>query len=620
MTKSEDKQRIRSRYKGISPDALEKIPAIEKKDIFVDDSPKRVGVYARVSTGDPRQTSSFELQQNHYTDLIDRREGWTLYHIYADEGISGTSLKHRDAFIQMIEDCKQHKVDLIVTKSVSRFARNIYDCIGYVRELAALKPPVGVLFETESIYTLKDDSEMSLSFIATLAQEESHTKSSSMNLSYEMRFSRGIFMTPELLGYDKDEDGNLVINEDEALTVRLIFFMFLYGYTPQQIAETLMQLKRVTKRGNYKWSASTVMNILQNERHCGDVLAHKTFTPNYLNHRSVKNRGEKPQYRQRDHHEGIISRDDFFAVQQIIAYEKGSRAGMLPHLHVIDNGALKGFVIINPRWAGFTSEDYLTAVEEILPAHQESGSEATVTPEIGSLDLRGFEVVRGQFFESYNSSAITFSTESIKFTTCTLPKLNNCRQVEFLFDPIRKLFVVRPTTKSNRNAVTWLRYDGKRYHPKKIMGHAYLPVIYEMMGWNSEWPYYVHGECRDNGTDSFLVFDMKEAEAVIKVRNTVKAVDPEKPEQEAPITPTRAVTAIPQNWLSNFGSEYYSRVPLLTEGTSATGEWNAQDAGKPSPRRDLLQASTEQELEEGISSIIATMREGSVVHDPTDTV
>ena len=113
---------------------------------------------------------------------------------------------------------------------------------------------------------------------------------------------------------------------------------------------------------------------------------------------------------------------------------------------------------------------------------------------------------------------------------------------------------------------------------------------------------------------------MKEAEAVIKVRNTVKAVDPEKPEQEAPSAPTRAVTAIPQNWLSNFGSEYYSCVPLLTEGTSAAGEWNAQDAGKPSPRRDLLQASTEQELEEGISSIIATMREGSVVHDPTDTV
>ena len=170
---------------------------------------------------------------------------------------------------------------------------------------------------------------MSLSFIATLAQEESHTKSSSMNLSYEMRFSRGIFLTPELLGYDKDEDGNLVINEEEALTVRLIFFMFLYGYSTEQIADMLMQLGRVTKPGNHKWSAGTVLNILQNERHCGDVLARKTYTPNYLNHKSVKNRGEKAQYRKRDHHEGIISREDFVAAQQLITFGMRGRTGML---------------------------------------------------------------------------------------------------------------------------------------------------------------------------------------------------------------------------------------------------------------------------------------------------
>ena len=148
MAKESEKEKIRNRYKGISQDMLETIPAVEHVDILHDDSEKRVGVYVRVSTDDPRQTSSFELQRNHYTDLIDRYPNWHLYDIYADEGISGTSLKHRKAFLRMIEDCKQHKLDLIVTKSVSRFARNIYHCIGYVRELAALKPPVGVLFET----------------------------------------------------------------------------------------------------------------------------------------------------------------------------------------------------------------------------------------------------------------------------------------------------------------------------------------------------------------------------------------------------------------------------------------------------------------------------------------
>ena len=151
MSKVAEKQKIRDKYRGVSPDELEKIPAIEEKNIFEDDVHMRVAVYARVSTDDPRQTSSFELQRNHYTDLIDRHPNWHLVKIYADEGISGTSLKKRAAFNEMIADCEKHKIDLIITKSVSRFARNIYDCIGMVRMLAALKPAIGVLFETENI-------------------------------------------------------------------------------------------------------------------------------------------------------------------------------------------------------------------------------------------------------------------------------------------------------------------------------------------------------------------------------------------------------------------------------------------------------------------------------------
>ena len=220
---SDQKSRIRERYKGIDEDQLDVIPAIPTEDFYKPNSIKRVAVYARVSTDDPRQTSSYELQKNHYTDLVNRREDWKLVDIYADEGISGTSLKHRDSFIRMIADCKAGKIDLIVTKSVSRFARNVLDCIGYVRQLAAMSPPIGVFFETENIYTLNPNSEMSLSFISTLAQEESHNKSEIMNASIEMRFKRGIFLTPVLLGYDQDSDGNLIVNEDEAKIVRLIF-------------------------------------------------------------------------------------------------------------------------------------------------------------------------------------------------------------------------------------------------------------------------------------------------------------------------------------------------------------------------------------------------------------
>ena len=282
--KDEMKNKIRAKYKGNKNDVIV-IPADKEETFLADDSEKRVAVYVRVSTDSINQTSSFELQKNYYTDIVEKHKGWTLVDIYADEGISGTSLKHRDSFLKMIEDCKTGKIDLIVTKSVSRFARNLEDCIHYVRELRSMPHPVAIYFEVENIYTLNEDTEMILAFTATLAQEESRNKSKSMNASIEMRFSRGVLLTPVLLGYDHDEDGNLVINEEEANTVRLIFFLYLYGYSCEQIAKKLTELGRKTKINNEIWSASTVSGILHNERHCGDVIARKTYTPNYLNHK-----------------------------------------------------------------------------------------------------------------------------------------------------------------------------------------------------------------------------------------------------------------------------------------------------------------------------------------------
>ena len=289
MTAEEQKEKIRKRYQGINPDELEVIPALPQDNIY-EDKRRRVAVYARVSTGDPRQTSSYELQRNHYLDVVNRNPNWTLVDIYADEGISGTSLQHRDSFLRMMTDCKTGKIDMIVTKSVSRFARNIVHCISYVRELKAMNPPIGIYFETEGIYTLDGRSDMQLAFMATTAQEESHNKSEIMNASIEMRFRRGIFLTPKLLGYDLDQDGNLIVNEEEAKTVRLIFFMYLFGYTCQEIADQLTLLGRKTKLGRMEWSPSSILQQLQNERHCGDVLARKTWTPDYLTHKARKNR------------------------------------------------------------------------------------------------------------------------------------------------------------------------------------------------------------------------------------------------------------------------------------------------------------------------------------------
>ena len=345
---AEKKRKIRERYKGANLDEIEVISAIEEADFYSDESPKRVAVYARVSTDNLQQTSSYELQKNYYTDFVSQHPNWTLVEIYADEGISGTSLKHRDSFNRMINDCYAGKIDLIVTKSVSRFARNLVDCIDYVRKLKALEPSVGVFFETERIYSLNGNTEMSLSFMATLAQEESHNKSEIMNVSVEMRFSHGIFLTPAPYGYDQDEDGNLVINDEEAQIVRLIFFDFLYGYTCSQIANLLTSLNIKTKTNKDVWSPTTILNMLKNERYCGEVLARKTYTPNYLDHKSKKNSGQRNQYRQVDHHDKIIEPCDFVAVQKIIRIAKTCSPGYLPKLHVIKDGVLKGYVKVHP--------------------------------------------------------------------------------------------------------------------------------------------------------------------------------------------------------------------------------------------------------------------------------
>ena len=177
------KDKIRKKYRQQNEN-IKEIPAAYVAGLYDEDVHLRVAVYARVSTDSDQQTSSYELQKVYYEELVNRHPNWTLVGIYADEGISGTSLEHRDDFNRLMQDCIDGKIDLIITKNVPRFARNVEDCIHWTRKLRFLRNPVGVLFETENIYTRNDNSEMALSFTATMAQEESHAKSESMKRSY----------------------------------------------------------------------------------------------------------------------------------------------------------------------------------------------------------------------------------------------------------------------------------------------------------------------------------------------------------------------------------------------------------------------------------------------------
>ncbi len=361
MTNEEKREKVRNKYRNATGNGLEVIPANPKVNFFDDTRTKRVALYVRVSTDRAAQTSSFEMQQKYYADLIARHPSWILVETYADEGISGTSLDRREAFNRMIEACRQGEIDLIVTKNVPRWARNIVDGISIVRQLADMKPAIGVFFQNEGLFSLNPDHQQMLNSYLTMSEQESRSKSTAMNSSIEMRFSHGIFLTPPLLGYDNDEEGNLIINQDEANTVRLIFYMYLAGYSTKTISERLSALGRKTKLGNIQWTPNTVVGVLKNERHCGDVRSRKTWTPNFLNHKSVKNRGDHPQYLKRDHHESIISRDNYIAVQQMLCNAKYGGNTYLPKLQVSTEGVLRGFVTVNQNWGAFSANDYRNA-------------------------------------------------------------------------------------------------------------------------------------------------------------------------------------------------------------------------------------------------------------------
>lgn len=589
----EQKQKIRDRYKGVDEGQLDVILAKPQEDFYDESKSKRVAVYARVSTDDPRQTSSYELQKNHYTDMVNKRPDWDLMGIYADEGISGTSLQHRDSFIRMIKDCEEGKIDLIVTKSVSRFARNVVDCIGYVRQLKSMNPPIGIFFETENIFTLNPNSEMTLGFMSTMAQEESHNKSEVMNASIEMRFKRGIFLTPALLGYDLDEDGNLVINEEEAKVVRLIFFLYLYGYSSQEVAEELTKLNCRTKKGNTQWSSTTVLGVLQNERHCGDVLARKTFTPDYLNHKKKKNRRDRNQYRQFDHHESIVSRDDFIAVQHKIMNSKYGTQQFLPSLNVMKGGLLKGFVLINTKWAAFSASDYVSASNSARDKEYDSKETAGEhMPNEGDFDLRGFEITRAQFINTNNSISVRFSTDGIDFSMEAIKKFPNRLFVQLYIDPVEKLFAVKPCKKDEAYQVQWARTKNGKLINKTIAVSAFVPTLYKIMDWNLDCKYKCIGNLKSiKDQNAAIIFNLSDFE-VSMPRNVIDNED----DRINPLTPSnsRNIIAFPAEWSDSFGTSVYDH-PYTNDSILLNDESKKIDSEKLKYKTDDLNV-TEPEI------------------------
>ena len=301
---------------------------IEEK-ICVGQRTYKVGAYCRVSTDKDDQANSFESQQRYFKEYIERMPDWKLYEIFADEGISGTNTKKRKAFNRMIASAKNGAIDLIITKEISRFARNTLDSIYYTRDLK--KRGVGVIFLNDNINTLDPDAELRLTIMSSIAQEESRKTSERVKWGQKRRMEQGVVFGRDMLGYDV-RDGQLFINEEGAKIVRLIFHKFVNeGKGTHVIARELREAGIPTSTHMKQWSNTVILRVIRNEKYCGDLVQKKTFTPDYLSHEKKYNKGEEEFVILKDHHEPIISREMFDRANEILESRAVSQVSKAKH-------------------------------------------------------------------------------------------------------------------------------------------------------------------------------------------------------------------------------------------------------------------------------------------------
>ena len=314
------------------------------------ENPKlRVAAYCRVSTDSDEQTTSYEAQIEHYTTFIKQNPAWELAGIFADDGITGTNTKKREEFNRMIEECMAGKIDMIITKSISRFARNTLDCLKYIRQLKEQNIPV--FFEKENINTMDSKGEVLLTIMASLAQQESQSLSQNVKLGLQYRYQQGLVQVNHnrFLGYTKDEDGRLIIEPQEAEIVKRIYREYLEGASLQQIGRGLEADGILTAANKKKWRPETLRKILQNEKYIGDALLQKTYTVDFLSKKRVKNNGIVPQYYVEGSHEAIIPRDLYMQVQEEMVRRANLHSGTKRKKRVYSSKYALSSIVYCPR-------------------------------------------------------------------------------------------------------------------------------------------------------------------------------------------------------------------------------------------------------------------------------
>lgn len=531
------------------------IPARDKADLFGNNHIFKTCAYCRVSTDHDEQLSSFQLQQEHYRQLVRNHPNWDLQHIFADEGISATSLKNRDAFNDMIDHCMKGEFDLIVTKSVSRFARNLVDCVSLVRKLKGLSHPVGVFFETDNLFTLSEDSELKLSILATFAQEESVKKSESMNWSLKERFKNKKLLTPELFGYRRPRDaagnyikyGKLEIEESEAEIVRFIFNAFLSGFSIESICNILEDIGCKTKLGNTKWNEGSVAYILRNERYCGNVLTWKQFTSDIFEHKKRKNRQDRDQYLYTDVHEAIISKEQFDAVQILIENKKHGYKGGVPIVQVVGMGVFSGYIPINHHWISEDPEIYYQ-VSNSVPIYKKM--ENVQKNYFSRFDFTGYQVVRSQFLTARSElPVISFGKDKITFNCTCTRKFDFADYVQLLLHPTEQKIAIRPCAKNDIYSIPWHRKTEQPMTAKTIICAHFCNILYQIMNWFPDYVYKVFGTLIQKGNEQIVIFNLSGAMPNVTVTEELENTDK---------TVHKKIAICPEEWGDSFGNEFYN--------------------------------------------------------------
>lgn len=604
---NDDRENLRKIYQREDNGDKTFIPAKPKINPNEKDRFFRVCAYCRVSTDNDEQLSSYELQQAHYKQLVQDHPNWDLRRIYADEGISGTSLKNRDEFNAMIAACRNGEYDLIVTKSVSRFARNLVDCISLIRMLKGLNPPVGVFFETDNLYTLGENTEFMLSFLATFAQEESVKKSEAMNWSLQQRFKDGKLLTPAPLGYDREKDvtgryvkyAPLIVNEAEAKIVSFIFDAYLSGWSQESIASFLTDIGCETKTGGTDWNSGSIGYILTNERYCGNVLTWKTFTADLYEHKHRKNRQDRDQYMYRDRHDAIISVEKFEAVQVLLENRKHHIRGTLPSLHVIDEGIFRGFIPINHHWVNDDPNVYYDISNSVS---QTAHLRQIDKRKFSAFDLEGYQVVRSQFTQvRYEGPTITISGERISFNKFCMKKFEDVGYVQLLLHPAERKIAIRPCKESDTHSIKWRPEPEKPIYSKTLNCQHFGNALYGIMEWNPDYLYRVRGTWAKRGNEQIIIYNLA---------NAVPAVLVTSDGEDAPSR--KRVELCPAEWTDDFGDEFYEHT--LENGfyyITPNSDWQAQKESIPAPGMEQFAVPTADELQTSID----LLRKGTVGND-----